>query len=252
MTATESARLMIRLIRVRGIDLTTQSQVLQTIKLQDNRTAHNLVSCRGSELKQWVDYVHKHPQGPYLGEAGRQKTGAGICSSPLVAPLRCGCPRNRAKMLRTVLSAVAPKVAVANRSLLPAARRSPLTSLASSCQGGRRSVALDCAASAATASRSIAARKCSHRDMTVASARVATSVSVDSGATQAGGERDGQSEGGIGSARDARDPVTGEGRWMDEEDEVCGEVLLSCYLLQLPLFHSLSEAAGLLAQCTRI
>lgn len=125
-------------------------------------------------------------------------------------------------MLRTVLSAVSPRVAVANRSLLPAARRSPLTALASasSHQGGR-SLALDCVASAATSIRSVAARKCSRRDMSSASAKVATSGSDDSGAAQGGGGGDGQSEMGMGSGQDARDPLTGEGIWMDEEDEVC-------------------------------
>lgn len=126
-------------------------------------------------------------------------------------------------MLRTVLSVVAPRVTAANRSLLPAARRSPLTALVSSRLQGR-SLALDCAASAATASRSVAARKCSCRDMSSASAKVVASGSVDSSATaqgEGGQSGDGQSE--MGSGRDARDPLTGEGIWMDEEDEVCGD-----------------------------
>lgn len=124
-------------------------------------------------------------------------------------------------MLRVALSAVAPRVAVANKSILPAARRSTLTALASSHQGGR-SLALDCVASAATASRSIAARKCPCRDMSLASAKLAAPGSVDSSATPGAGSGDGQSEGEMGSGGDARDPLTGEGIWMDEEDEVGG------------------------------
>lgn len=131
-------------------------------------------------------------------------------------------------MLRTVFSSVAPRVAAANRSLLPAARRSPLTALASSTsrQGGR-SLALDCVASASTATRSVAARKCSRRDMSSVSAEAATSGSADSSAAEGGGGGDGQSEMGMGSSgRDARDPLTGEGIWMDEEDEVCMCVMI--------------------------
>lgn len=124
-------------------------------------------------------------------------------------------------MLRTAFSSVAPRVAAANRSLVPAARRSPLTALASSTSHpGGRPLALDCVVSATTATRSVAARKCSHRDMSSASPKLATSGSADSSAAEGGGGGDGQSEMGMGSGRDARDPLTGEGIWMDEEDEV--------------------------------
>ena len=119
-------------------------------------------------------------------------------------------------MLRTAFSSVAPRVAAASRSLVPAARRSPLTALASSTSHpGGRPLALDC-----VVTRSVAARKCSHRDMSSASPKLATSGSADSSAAEGGGGGDGQSEMGMGSGRDARDPLTGEGIWMDEEDEV--------------------------------
>eukprot|EP00752_Nemacystus_decipiens_P009096 g8121.t1 len=51
--------------------------------------------------------------------------------------------------------------------------------------------------------------------MSSASAKAATSASGESSATGGGGGGDGQ----MGSGRDARDPLTGEGIWMDEEDE---------------------------------
>eukprot|EP00903_Cladosiphon_okamuranus_P013573 g12643.t1 len=55
--------------------------------------------------------------------------------------------------------------------------------------------------------------------MSSESAKVATSGSDDSSAAQGGEGGDGQSEMSAGSGRDARDPLTGEGMWMDEEDE---------------------------------
>lgn len=127
-------------------------------------------------------------------------------------------------MLRTLLSSVAPRATAAGRSLLPAAGRSPLTALASSHEAhqGGRSLALDCVAPAATASRSVAARKCSRRDMCSASAKVATSGSADTSTAPGEGSGDGQNgaETEMGSGQDARDPSTGEGIWMDQEDEV--------------------------------
>lgn len=217
MRATESARLMIRLIRVHGIDWCV------------NRHTDHRCSCCGARqepqkgFRDDVDcflYVRIDYLNIYWAPSCFADRRSPITNSfPVLVPVRCACSRKRAKMFRTALSAVAPRVAAANRSLLPAARRSPISALASSHQGGR-SLALDCVASAATGTRSVAARKCSHRDMSSASVKVAASGSDDASTTQGGEGGDGQSEMGMGSGRDARDPLTGEGIWMDEEDEV--------------------------------
>jgi len=141
-------------------------------------------------------------------------------------------------MLRTALSTIAPRATAASRSL--AARRSPITSLAvsSAAQGGR-SLALESVAAAATATRSASERRCSWRNMSSTSAKVATAGGGDSGAMQGEG---GEVQGEMGTGRDARDPVTGEGIWMDEEDEVglwyhIAAVFASLYSSDFSLFQ---------------
>ncbi|CAM9241758.1 unnamed protein product [Ectocarpus fasciculatus] len=133
-------------------------------------------------------------------------------------------------MFRTVLATIAPRATAASSSRVASVasgRCAPFAALATrrpspssaSPQGGQ-SVPLHCAAAAVT-NRSVP-RRCSWRDMSSASAHIATPGGGDS-AMQVEGEGGGEGQGEMGemgsSGRDARDPVTGEGIWMDEEDE---------------------------------
>ena len=72
--------------------------------------------------------------------------------------------------------------------------------------------------------------------MSSASAKVASSEGGDSGAVQ--GEGGGEGRGEMGTGRDARDPVTGEGIWMDEEDEVCMHCICMTCGCMLSASHS--------------
>lgn len=122
-------------------------------------------------------------------------------------------------MLRSILSTVAPRASAAKRSLATAAaRRAPFSidGIGPTSEGAQPLTLDRWALSAATSSsRLISARRCSWRDMSSASAKVASSGGGDSAAYNEEG-----AEGEMGSGRDARDPATGEGIWMDDEDEV--------------------------------
>ncbi|CBJ32670.1 ribosomal protein S17 [Ectocarpus siliculosus] len=131
-------------------------------------------------------------------------------------------------MLRTVLATIAPRATAASRSRAASGpgRCAPFTAFATrrpspspsrfspSPQGGQ-SLPLDCAA--AVTIRSVP-RRCSWREMSSASAHVAAPGGGDLAMQGEGGGEGQQGEMGS-SGRYARDPVTGEGIWVDEEDE---------------------------------
>ncbi|CAM9937134.1 unnamed protein product [Scytosiphon promiscuus] len=119
-------------------------------------------------------------------------------------------------MFRTALAAIAPRVTVSSKlSLAPLARRAPL---ARSLHVGR-SPPLEgegSASSTAAASRLVSARKCCSRQMS-SSANPKMASAAEGSDSAAGVAGEGQVE--EGSGPDTRDPVTGEGMWMDQEDE---------------------------------
>ncbi|CAM9562771.1 unnamed protein product, partial [Ectocarpus sp. 13 AM-2016] len=125
-------------------------------------------------------------------------------------------------MFRTILATIAPRATAASRSRAASGRCAPLTAFAtrrpspssSSPQRGQ-SLPLDYAAPVII--RSIP-RRCSWREMSSASAHVAAPGGDDLAMQGEGGGEGQQGEMGS-SGRDARDPVTGEGIWVDEEDE---------------------------------
>ncbi|CAN0087523.1 unnamed protein product [Ectocarpus sp. 4 AP-2014] len=125
-------------------------------------------------------------------------------------------------MFRTLLATIAPRATAASRSRAASGRCASFTAFATrrpspsspSPQGGQ-SLTLDCAAAVTIGS---APRRCSWREMSSASAHVAAPAGDDLAMQGEGGGEGQQGEMGS-SGRDARDPVTGEGIWVDEEDE---------------------------------
>lgn len=111
-------------------------------------------------------------------------------------------------MFRTVLKTVAPRAVASGRLPATVAARRSILILGPPCQGV-----------APLAFDLVASTRCQWRNMSSASATSANNVNVSTAGGDAAQE-EGGGEGGAGGEWDGRDPKTGEGIWVDDEDEV--------------------------------